>query len=280
METKDNNTLAISIILPVYNGMKYLQQSVQSVLNQGFKNFELLIVDDCSSDDSWNYLKSLSDDRINVWRNEQNKGLFYNLNFLIKKSKTGLIKLWSQDDIMEIDCIAEICMFHKRHPQIGFSYTDRNYINAEGFVLQHSKEDNTPEIVLTELHTRIAFITGSIAGNIANVTLNKSAIDLVGLFNENMKISGDFEMWVRIAQHYEIGFLQKKLIKLRNHKEQLSSQEKYFIYHLKEDIIVYNFLFSYISPLLKKEGIGLLRKQKLLFYYTLMLKAFLKRKFF
>lgn len=253
-----------------------MPQSVNSILEQDFRDFELLIVDDCSTDGSWEWLLALRDNRIHLYRNERNKGLFYNLNFLIRKTKTAVIKLWSQDDVMYPCCMGEVTTFHKQHPSIGFSYSGRDYIDASGEYLNIQQKDDTPAIVSPALHARIAFFTGSIAGNIANVALNKTALDKVGLFNEQMKISGDFEMWVRLAKDHPVGFIQKPLVQLRNHKEQLSGQEKYFIYHLKEDIQVYNILLGYVNKQQQEEGWKLLRNHKLLFYYTLMLKSFLK----
>ena len=267
---------AISVILPVYNGMKYLPQSVESVLKQHWVDFEFLIMDDCSTDGSWEWLELLTDKRIQLYRNEQNKGLFYNLNFLIKKSSSPLIKLWSQDDVLYPNCLEQVVAFHRLHPQIGFSYTGRDYIDAAGNDLNIHQQDDTPEIISPVLHARIAFFTGSIAGNIANTCLSKNALDLVGLFNEQMKISGDFDMWVRLAKDHPVGFIRQSLVQLRNHREQLSGQEKYYIYHLKEDIRVYRNLLGYVNEKQRKEGWQLLRNNKLLFYYTLMLKAFLK----
>lgn len=263
----------ISIILPVYNGSRYIRECVQSVLEQTYTNFEFLIIDDCSTDDSYAYLQLLNDKRITLFKNEKNRGLFYNLNFLINKSSSPLIKLWSQDDIMHKDCVEEIVKFHTLYPFLGFSYTGRDYIDGDGNEIIMHKPDSTPPLVSTALHAKIAFITGSIAGNISNVTIAKAALDKVGLFNEQMKISGDFEMWVRISKYYTIGFIKKPLIKLRNHKGQLSNQEQYFVYHLKEDISVYKYLFSYLPEEQRQEGKRMLRNQKLLFYYTLMLKA-------
>ena len=269
----------ISIILPVYNGLKYLDLSIKSVLNQEFINFEFLILDDCSSDGSWDYLQNLNDSRIKLYRNDNNKGLFHNLNFMIAKSNSPIIKLWSQDDVMYSNCITEVINFHNKHTEIGFSYSDRHYINAKNDLLNIREKDTTPEIISTNLHTKIAFMTGSIAGNIANVAIVKSVLDKVGSFNENMKISGDFEMWVRLAKNHTVGFLKKPLVQLRNHKEQLSGQEKYYLYHLKEDIEAYKILFAYISEAQKKEGKKILKERKILFYYTLMLKAFFKGEF-
>ena len=270
----------ISIILPVYNGIQFLEQSVLSVLGQDDNKFEFLIIDDCSTDNSWEYLSSIKDERVKIFKNEVNKGLFFNLNFLINKSTSPLIKLWGQDDIMYNNCIKEIIEFHSQNPQIGFSYTACNYmIENNNEAVSADKIDATPSIISSELHARIAFLTGSISSNISNVTLSKRALDKVGLFNENMKMSGDFDMWVRIAEHYPVGFLNKKLIQVRKHSQQLSRQERYYVIVLKEGIQIYNYLLSYVNKNLKKEGRNLLRNYSLLFYYTLMVKAFLKGHF-
>ena len=267
----------ISIILPVYNGIKYLEQSVSSVLQQDYNNFEFLILDDYSTDSSWEYLLSINDERIKLFKNETNKGLFFNLNFLIERSFSPFIKLWSQDDIMHTNCIREIVEFHIQNPQIGFSYTGRDYMVEDNNIpVSTGVIDATPSIISTELHACIAFLTGSIAANISIVTLNKKALDNVGLFNENMKMSGDFEMWVRIAEHYPVGYISKKLIQVRQHKQQLSRQEKYYVNVLKESIQVYNYLLDYVNSKQKSEGRNLMRNYSLLFYYTLMIKAFLK----
>jgi glycosyltransferase involved in cell wall biosynthesis len=269
----------ISIILPVYNGMKYLQKSVESVLTQSEKDFEFLILDDCSTDNSLEYLESLNDERIALYKNEKNNGLFYNINLLISKSKSNLIKLWAQDDIMYPNCLKSFLAFHNKYPQVGFSYSGRTIIDENGDIININRIDNTPEIISTELHARIAFFTGSIAGNIANVCINKHALVAVGLFKKNMKISADFDMWVRLAEKYETGFIKEPLIYLRDHREQLSRNEDYYILHVQEDMEVYRYLLNYVSQNLKKEGKVLLRNHKFVFYYTLMTKTFLKGNF-
>ncbi len=268
----------ISVILPVYNGGDYLKASVESVLKQKFIDFEFLILDDCSTDKSWEYLNGLDDDRITLFKNETNKGLFYNLNYLIKESATGLIKLWSQDDIMYQDCLQQFVTFHAAHPGIGFSYSGRDMIDENGIINPNNLIDTTPAIISPTLHARIAYYTGSIAGNIANVCINKAALDKVGFFNEGMKISADFDMWVRLAEDHNTGFIKEKLIQLRDHSSQLSRTENLYINHVKEDMNVYRYLNSYVSAEVSEEGRMLLRKYKLVFYYTLMIKALLRGK--
>lgn len=269
----------ISIILPVYNGGEYLTSSIESVLNQTLKDFEFLILDDCSTDGSWKYISSLDDERVRTYRNEKNKGLFYNINFLIRKIKTNLIKLWAQDDIMYPDCIETFVAFHNKYPQLGFSYSMRDIIDETGAIKKTAISDSTSEIISPEQHARIAFFTGSIAGNISNVCINGRALSEVGLFSENMKISADFDMWVRLAKDHDTGFIRKRLIQLRDHYGQLSRDERFYINHVREDLAVYNNLLNYVSADVKKEGRRLLRKHKFVFYYTLMAKAFLSGKF-
>ncbi len=269
------------VILPVYNGMKYLKDNIQSVLNQNYVDFQFFILDDCSTDGSWEYLTSINDERITLKRNQSNKGLFYNLNYMIKNSSAKLIKLWAQDDIMNADCLSEVIAFHTRNSNIGFSYSKLDYVNSFGNIdkdVLHF-DDFTPEIVPRKLHTLISFFVGSIAGNIANVTISREAFNKVGLFREDMKISGDFDMWVRIAKEFPIGFIKNSIIKLRNHSEQLSKQEEFYIFHIIEDIQVYNNLISYSSLEEIRKGKYLIRNYKLLFYYTLMIKALMKGKF-
>jgi hypothetical protein len=176
-------------------------------------------------------------------------------------------------------CLKSFVAFHRQYPGIGFSYSGRDIIDKEGLVKENNVVDNTPTIISTVLHAKIAYYTGSIAGNIANVCINKEALDKVGLFNEDMKISADFDMWVRLAKEHETGFIREKLIQLRDHDKQLSRNEKYYINHVKEDLEVYRYLDSYVSAEQKKLGHNQLRKSKLVFYYTLMTKCFLKGEF-
>jgi glycosyltransferase involved in cell wall biosynthesis len=130
-----SNSFQISVILPVYNGMRYLNESVQSVLNQRFTNFEFIICDDCSTDKSYACLESLTDSRITLLRNEQNQGLFPTLNRLIKASHSELIHLWAQDDIMYDNCLEETIKFHEKFPDVSFSFSRWHTINETGEII-------------------------------------------------------------------------------------------------------------------------------------------------
>ena len=269
----------ISVLLPVYNGLPYLKESIQSLLDQDYEDFDIHIVEDCSTDESLKYLESVGSPRIHLYRNMVNKGLFYNLNFLMGKTDARLLKLWSQDDVMERNALSEIAAFHAANPQIGMSYTAVDRIDENSILKPDLKKDSTPMLIDRELHDKIAFRWGSIAGNIANVTLDGRIKQDVGLFNEGMKIAADTEMWFRITGIHPIGYLNKKVIRLRDHSGQLSRQEKYYLNHLNEETSAYRILIDRAPKDQLKEGLRNMRRYKLQFYMTLMSKAFMKGRF-
>lgn len=271
----------ISVLLPVYNGLGLLEYSVESVLQQEYTDWELLILDDASTDSSWNFINNINNPRVSKFRNVENKGLFYNLNFLIKKSKGEIIKLWSQDDIMYQNCLAEINIFHQRHPDITFSYSDRVIINARGEILNNRvKKDITPEIISPDIHQKIFSFTGSIAGNIANVAINRWALNKYGLFREDMKFSADLDMWERLTEHDNIGRIAVPLIKLRDHDGQLSRKKGYMIHQIREDNEIFERRFKKIIKSDLKDYAELCRKWKREVYYMAVFLNLIKNKNF
>lgn len=213
---------SVAVILPVYNGERYLRQAIDSVLAQTFTNFEFYICDDCSKDSSIEIIESYKDDKITFLRNNNNQGLFSTLNRMIRETGAPLVKLWAQDDIMKSNCLEEMVKLHNQHPEIGMSYCAYDTIDDTGNVIKPTKKDNTPTIIKPLLANQIMFHYGSITGNIANVMLARTVLDELGSFREDMKVSGDYEMWVRICGKYTIGRVKEPLIFLRDHDDQFS----------------------------------------------------------
>ena len=85
--------------MPVYNGASFLYDTIESILNQTYENFELLILDDFSTDNSIEIIKSFDDKRIRLFKNKKNEGYIKGLNFLIQNSRGDYIARNDQDDI-------------------------------------------------------------------------------------------------------------------------------------------------------------------------------------
>ena len=230
-----NNIPKISVLLPVFNSEKYLHESIDSLLAQNYKDFELIIWDDGSIDNTPGVIANYRDSRIKVFRNTANQGLFKTLNLAINKAQGKYIRLWSYDDIMKPHCLQAEIEFHQRHPEIGMSYCARDAIDASGKVIIKAPDDRTPDIISPALAAQIMFYYGSIAGNIATVMIKKAVLEDIGLFREDMQVSGDFDMWVRISAKFPLGFIRESLIYLRKHINQLSRLKGMGAVFIKED---------------------------------------------
>ena len=229
------NPPLVSVIMSVYNGQRYLEESLDSVLKQEFSDFEFLIFDDGSTDNTASIVQSKNDPRIKFFRAEQNQGLFPALNKLIAQAKGKYIRLWSYDDIMKPNCLASMVYFYEQNPQVGFCYCTRQPIDESGRIIPYHKEYKMPAIISPQIAAQIMFYYGSIAGNISTVMIKKEVLGEMQGFQDQLCQSADFDMWVRISEKYPIGFINERLIFLRNHSQQFSKWDNMILVTMKEN---------------------------------------------
>lgn len=239
---------AITVVLPTFNGAVYVGESVESVLSQDGVDFELIVCDDGSSDETWEILQQYAGPRCRLLRNETNIGLFPTLNRLMAEARGDWVHLWSQDDRMLPGCLLRTTEFARSHPEVAMIYSRMRFIDDRGQVVSHGKDDSTPEVVSPLLAARIMYYYGSIAGNIANVSLRRDVATELGGFREDMKVSGDYELWVRLSEAHSIGFQSEPLIELRVHGEQFSKQPLSGAQFIKENREIKNRLLSRLDP--------------------------------
>jgi glycosyltransferase involved in cell wall biosynthesis len=234
---RDTAAPSIAVILPTFNGEAFVRESIESVLSQEFPSFELIVCDDASTDATWSILQEYSSERCKVVRNTENRGLFPTLNRLMEETRSEWVHLWSQDDRMLPGCLMRTSEFARSHPEVGMIYSGRHHVDEAGARLPDGPTDTTPAIVPPLLAARIMYYFGSIAGNIANVTLRRNVFAQIGPFREDLEVSGDFEYWVRLSESHSIGFQSEPLVELRSHGGQFSRQlssEKRFIEENRE----------------------------------------------
>ena len=260
-------TPKISVVLPVYNGSRYLRTSIESVLDQSFTDFELIIWNDGSTDGSAEIIAGYSDPRLRTFENESNLGLFITLNRAIEKSRAGQIRLWAQDDIMKPKCLEKEYAFLDENSSLAMMYCQCDTIDEDGRVVRKAPvTDGTPEIIEPQLAAQIMFYHGSITGNIANVTLRKSALAETGVFRSDMMVSGDFEMWVRLSERWPIGFLKESLIYLRSHDGQFSRRKGLFPTFMREDAMIWERLAARLPAPLQRYAMRYDRRHRQLIY--------------
>jgi glycosyltransferase involved in cell wall biosynthesis len=244
------STPRVSVLLPIYNGSAYLRQSIASVLSQTAIDFELVMCDDGSTDISRAIAASFDDPRVRLIVNEANRGLFPTLNRLVGVARGSHIRFWAQDDVMKPQCLASEERFWSRHPSLALTYCQAEVRDESRAMLVAPGSDPTPAVIEPWLSTQIAFYYGCMQGNIAMVTVRKDILEQVGPFAD-LRVSGDFEMWTRIALQHRIGFIREPLVELRSHDDQFSRRGGERLHFIREDRPILNRLLDAMPPELR-----------------------------
>ena len=208
-------TLEISVVISVYNGEKHLRESVESVLNQTFTDFEFIIVNDGSTDASLEIIKSYDDERIQIINNEENIGLTKSLNKALKQAQGEYIARQDADDISLPNRLELQLEFLEKHPEVALLGTGVYVINENGDTVEKRIMHPKPKKSLLKGNR---FIHGS-------VMFRKSVIDELGAYNETLKYSQDYELWLRMSKKYDVRNLTAPLYKLRMHRDSILSRK-------------------------------------------------------
>ncbi len=206
----------VSVIMPCYNHAKYLPESVESILGQSYGDFELIISDDCSSDNSVDVIDGYKrmDKRVISIYNRENKGAAGSRNSAITASKGNYIAFCDADDLWENDKlkIQMDCMLGG-HAAI---HADSTIIDGEG----SPTGKRFSSLYQTEKRSGSLFnelcITNFI--NIQTVLLRRQCINDVGLFEEDIKYVEDWIYWVKVAKKYQFHYIDKPLGLYRVHE--------------------------------------------------------------
>ena len=203
----------ISILLTCYNHVKYLPPCVEGIRRQTFLDFEVIAIDDGSTDGSREWLAEQTD--IKCVFNETNQGTYGTLNVGLKKASGELIAVLNDDDLWEPKKLQRQVDLLDSHPKVGLVHTGGTFIDGEG----KPREGNPLGFAFPRFETG-DILLGLVYENkiIASAALAKrECFDKLGQFNSAYFGSGDWEMWFRIAERYEVGFVDEQLTHYRVH---------------------------------------------------------------
>jgi len=207
----------------VYNTEKYLEECLESALNQAYNEIEIIAVDDGSTDNSLNILKKYSD-KIKIISKE-NGGTASALNAGIKNMKGEWFKWLSADDILYPNAVLELINAAKLLSNKKYIlYTNYDIIDSQGEIIDQMIEPNYNK--LDSFNVNVILLDHFI-GNGTTSLIHKSIIDEFGMFNETIDYKEDYELWLRYNLLYNchIHLVPKNLAKYRVHKKQLSSEK-------------------------------------------------------
>ena len=207
----------VSVILTSWNHEKYLHEAIQSALSQTYRNFELIIWDDASTDDSWSIIKQYKDKRIRAFRSDVRCRGGVHINKTISEIAKGkYIAIHHSDDVWELEKIEKQVDFLDRHPDTGavFSWVniidDNSNINNSAFLHGIFRQNNKTRYEWL----RYFFYVGNALCH-PSVLIRKKCYNDCGAYNMALWQLTDFDMWVRLCFKYEIHILPEYLVKFR-----------------------------------------------------------------
>lgn len=209
----------VSIFMSSYNHAQYLREAVESVLAQTYRNFELIIVDDASTDESWAILQEYKDGRIKAIRNEENRNDKVMMNRVISEMAEGeFIAVHHSDNIWEVEKLEKQVAFLDAHPEVGAVFTRVLSIDENGDPLR-DRTNFFYSIYDQPNRTRFEWLRHFFYhGNALchpSVLIRRKCYEDCGLYRLGLQMIPDLDMWVRLCQRYEIHVLPEKLTHYR-----------------------------------------------------------------
>lgn len=233
--------MEISVIIPTYNCAQYLPKAIESVLNQKFKNYEIIVIDDGSQDSTKNVIKHYQK-YIQYVYYQENHGVSYARNIGIKKAQGKYIAFLDADDLWLSDKLKIQIECFEKYPEIGLVFSDV-------IVLDENKEEKKYKIrnFKKNIESLIQnnFITTS------SVMIKKECFEKVGMFNTNFFIAEDYDLWLRIIQHYSVYHVSQCLVK---YKKRIKTKDYFLQATINEIKIISNISLKNKSIIRKKLG--------------------------
>lgn len=204
----------VSVLMPVYNCDQYILESIESVLNQTFSDFELLIIDDCSTDNTFNIIQAIEDERIKLFQKPKNSGYTDSLNYGISIAKGKYVARMDGDDICLPTRFEKQVNFLDKNPEVILCGTAIQIIGTEK-VLRHPLNHD-------EIKVKLCF---------ANSLYHPTLMGRIEVFKEHnydkkYEPAEDYELWTRLVFLGKLANLEEVLLKYRIHENQISEYKK------------------------------------------------------
>lgn len=212
---------SVSVILPVYNGVDYIYNSIQSILNQSYTKFELIVINDGSTQDIDKIISSFKDKRIRYYKRE-NRGLGYTLNELVSLSNYELIIRMDADDLSDVDRIKILVDFMVSKPDIVLCGSQIKIFSEEGSI-QHLRLPTEHSRILEDLLCMKFSICHP------SIIFRKSLFNQVGGYPENA-VGEDMEFFLKMSKLGSLANVDKILFHYRIHDSSINSSKGESLY--------------------------------------------------
>jgi glycosyltransferase involved in cell wall biosynthesis len=207
------SSLKVSIFIPAYNAERFIAQTIESVLAQTYPEYELIIINDNSTDNTAQVLQQYQHHpKVKIFRNQHNKGVSPTSNIGIKLAQGDLIIKLDADDFYEPEYLATVVEFFEAHQDVGLVFSGVNLLHSDG------RREPEMKFLNSGVWSREEFLPTLLELCILRaptICVRRCCYEKLGGFIEEMSAHADWEMWVRIAANYRVGYIARLLANYR-----------------------------------------------------------------
>lgn len=211
----------VSVITPAYNAERFIGLAVNSMLAQTFQDWEMIIVDDGSTDTTSQILAGYSDPRIRVFR-QANGGEATARNTGLDWAAGEYIAFLDADDLYQSNGLADLASYLDDHLEFGVVFSDGYVCDEQGRILMRLA-DHRPAIYTGDILEPLVLDAGILTVPVCTIT-RRQVIEKFGIrFDPNLKYGTDWDFWIQIARHTHFGFLDKLTCSYRIHSQNITT---------------------------------------------------------
>jgi len=205
--------VTLSVGIPVYNCREHIAQAVDSVLQQTCRDFELIIVDNCSDDGTYELLRAYTDPRIKLLRNTVNIGACGNWNRLLREFSGRYLKILCADDVLYPDCLErQLAALETADDAVMMVASCRDIIDEQGRkIFRRHYPGSSGRVAGHEVIRKIVRRGTNIIGEVSSVIIRREAVATAGEFDGSIPYVIDLDYWVRVLQHGDLLVMKEYL---------------------------------------------------------------------
>lgn len=216
----------VSICIPVYNGENTIQHTIDSVLNQTYKNIEVVICDNQSTDSTVEKIKQYQDERICFYQNDENLGMAGNWNECLKRTTGEYVHFLCADDYIMPDCIAKKVNVLNSNSEVIMVSSATDIVNESGKLVMRRVRQKHFVILDGFKLAKKSLHRGNLFGEPSNIMFRKKALEKAGFFPTNSFYTTDWELWVKLAVLGKVAYLKEPLTVYRISPNNMTSKLK------------------------------------------------------
>ena len=212
------NKPIVSVIIPTFNRAHLIGKAVKSVLSQTYQDFEIIVVDDGSTDNTGEIIRSFKDKRVKyIEKYKKNKGISVARNIGIKMARGKYFAFLDSDDEWLSEKLSkQIKVLQYESPEVGAVYSNLCYMDENGKNTNKLRNPKKEGYIYEDL------LGKNYVGPPLTLLIRKECFHRVGLFDDLLNAQEDWDMWIRIAKYYRFALIKIPLVKYRLHSNQLS----------------------------------------------------------